>query len=103
MAQATPTPPAAFEPGGAVKLKLSDGGINLSGAQFMRLDKKVRAMLESADTDNDGNMSLDELSKVMEITLGNKFDPCGPRYDLCEAVIDLYTLESCSRDFVNLL
>ena len=67
MAQATPTPPAAFEPGGAVKL--SDGGINLSGAQFMRLDKKVRAMLESADTDNDGNMSLDELSKVMEITL----------------------------------
>ena len=67
MAQASPTPPAAYEPGGAVKL--SDGGINLSGAQFMRLDKKVRAILESADTDNDGNMSLDELSKVMEITL----------------------------------
>ena len=61
------TPPVAFEPGSAVKLK--GGGINLSGAQFVRLDKKVRAMLESADTDNDGNMSLDELSKVMEITL----------------------------------
>ena len=65
MAQATP--PVAFEPGSVVKLK--GGGINLSGAQFVRLDKKVRAMLESADTDNDGNMSLDELSKVMEITL----------------------------------
>ena len=71
MAQATP--PVAFEPGSVVKLK--GGGINLSGAQFVRLDKKVRAMLESADTDNDGNMSLDELSKVMELPCRQRCAP----------------------------
>ena len=69
MAKASPAVAGVAVDAAPGALKANGTSINLSGVDFVHLDKRIRAMLESADTDEDGNLSLEELSKVMETTM----------------------------------
>ena len=69
MAKASPAVAGVAVDAAPGALKANGTSIKLSGVDFVHLDKRIRAMLESADTDEDGNLSLEELSKVMETTM----------------------------------